>query len=92
VQRYLLLKVVASRPKSVITQAQASDQWAYYQAKGIKSYIYQLQVDKLALEVEVLQSENQKLSSIYSDKIKDYKKRLKNMSRKNHKHKQKPSN
>jgi predicted RNase H-like nuclease (RuvC/YqgF family) len=76
VQRYLLLKVVASRPKSVITQAQASDQWAYYQAKGIKSYIYQLQVDKLALEVEVLQSENQKLSSIYSDKIKDYKKKI----------------
>jgi predicted RNase H-like nuclease (RuvC/YqgF family) len=60
----------------VITQAQASDQWAYYQAKGIKSYIYQLQVDKLALEVEVLQSENQRLSSIYSDKIKDYKKKI----------------
>ncbi len=62
--------------KSVITQAQASDQWAYYQAKGIKSYIYQLQVDKLELDIEGLQSENQKFSSTYADKIKDYKKKI----------------
>ena len=37
--------------KSVITQAQASDEWAYYQSKGIKSYIYQLQAEKLELDL-----------------------------------------
>jgi len=30
--------------RSVISQAKASDEWAYFQAKGIKSYIYQVQV------------------------------------------------
>lgn len=62
--------------KSVITQAQASDQWAYYQAKGIKSYIYQLQVDKLELDIESIQTKNQKLASVYTEKISEYKKKI----------------
>ncbi|HUW51346.1 MAG TPA: DUF4337 family protein [Sulfuricella sp.] len=36
--------------RSVMSQSQASDQWAYYQAKSIKSYLYQMQADKLAIE------------------------------------------
>lgn len=31
--------------KMVLTQSQASDQWAYYQAKSIKETVYQLQAD-----------------------------------------------
>jgi hypothetical protein len=62
--------------KSVITQAQASDEWAYYQSKGIKSYIYQLQAEKLELDLMGLKPDAAKLSSIYTDKIADYKKKI----------------
>lgn len=63
--------------KSVITQAQASDAWAYYQSKGIKSYIYQLQAEKLDLDLMSINPETSaKLSTIYRDKIVDYKKKI----------------
>ena len=62
--------------KSVITQAQASDEWAYYQSKGIKSYIYQLQSEKLELDLMALRPDEAKLSTIYTDKIADYKKKI----------------
>lgn len=63
--------------KSVINQAQASDEWAYYQAKSIKSYIYQVQVEKLELDLMGLQPAiAQKLAIIYTDKITDYKKKI----------------
>ncbi len=63
--------------RSVISQAQASDEWAYFQAKGIKSYIYQVQVDKLELDlIELQQGSNQKLASTYSEKIADYKSKI----------------
>lgn len=38
--------------KSVLTQTQASDQWAFYQAKSIKGYLYELHRDKLQLELK----------------------------------------
>lgn len=37
--------------KSVLSQTQASDQWAFYQAKSIKGYLYELHRDKLQLEL-----------------------------------------
>lgn len=40
--------------KSVLTQTQASDQWAYYQAKSIKGYLYELHRDKLQLELKAM--------------------------------------
>ena len=63
--------------KSVISQAQASDEWAYYQAKSIKSYIYQVQAEKLELDLRGLQPATaQKLATIYTDKITDYRKKI----------------
>jgi len=63
--------------KSVITQAQASDEWAYYQSKGIKSYIYQLQAEKLDLDlIGTNIQKNSKLTAMYTDKIADYKKKI----------------
>ena len=38
--------------RSVMSQSQASDQWSYYQAKSIKGYIYDLQREKLELELK----------------------------------------
>jgi uncharacterized protein DUF4337 len=40
--------------RSVMSQTQASDQWAFFQAKSIKGYIYEMQKDKLELELQVL--------------------------------------
>jgi hypothetical protein len=39
--------------KAVLSQTQASDQWAFYQAKSIKGYLYEIQREKLELEREV---------------------------------------
>ncbi len=36
--------------ESVLKQALASDQWAFYQAKSVKGYLYDLQKEKLELE------------------------------------------
>lgn len=38
--------------RSVMSQTQASDQWAYFQSKSIKGYIYEMQRDKLELELK----------------------------------------
>ena len=40
--------------RSVISQAQASDQWAFFQAKSIRESMYRLQKDNVALAVAVL--------------------------------------
>lgn len=37
--------------QSVITQALASDQWAFYQAKSTKQHIYELQSQYLRLQL-----------------------------------------
>ena len=59
--------------KSIMSQSQASDQWALYQSKSIKSYLYQMQADKLALELESLPANTQRqLSEKYHQTIQDY--------------------
>lgn len=40
--------------RSILRQTQASDQWAFYQSKSIKGYLYELQKDKLELEIKLL--------------------------------------
>lgn len=63
--------------KSVMSQTQASDQWSYFQAKSIKSYLYEMQRDKMELE---LKSSGSRLSKSgvdeYSKKIDDYDKKI----------------
>jgi hypothetical protein len=66
--------------RSVLAQSQASDQWAYYQSKSIKSYMYEMQKDKLELELkekrqkfapEIIGDYENKIDA-YSGKIKKY--------------------
>lgn len=40
--------------RSVISQTQASDQWAFFQAKSMKSNLYEVQKEKLELEIATL--------------------------------------
>lgn len=39
--------------RAVLSQTQASDQWAFYQAKSIKGYLYEIQREELELEREM---------------------------------------
>ena len=56
--------------RSVLAQSKASNQWAYYQSKSIKGYIYEIQKDKLELE---LREKRQKLPPAV---IEDYEKKI----------------
>jgi hypothetical protein len=55
---------------SVISQAKASDQWAYYQAKGVKENLYELQKDSLEVQRDVLPANApEKVKQRYQDAI-----------------------
>jgi hypothetical protein len=63
--------------RSVMYQTQASDQWAYYQAKSIKGYLYELQKEKLELEARVMKggtikADYEKRVDAYGQKIRKY--------------------
>lgn len=63
--------------RSVMSQSQASDQWAHFQSKGIKAYLYQMQAEKMEVEMlEFPQSVSRKGLQLYKDKTADYKKRV----------------
>ena len=56
--------------RSVLSQAQASDQWAFFQAKSIKENVYRLQLEKIQLDAK-LDTDVAK-ASIYKDAIAAY--------------------
>ncbi|MBF0317522.1 MAG: DUF4337 domain-containing protein [Nitrospirae bacterium] len=65
---------------SVLTQSQASDQWAYYQAKSVKQYICETQKERLEIDLTEkrqtlpagLVQDYEKRISVYDQKIKKY--------------------
>ncbi len=64
--------------RAVLAQSQASDQWAFYQAKSIKGYLYELQRDKLALEVRSLAPRlSPSLTADYDKRIEYYTQKFK---------------
>ncbi len=63
--------------RSVMSQTQASDQWAYFQSKSIKSYIYEMQKDTLELELKAGDSKlPAAVAEEYQKKINDYGKKI----------------
>ena len=63
--------------RSVMSQTQASDQWSYYQAKSIKGYIYEMQKDKLELELRTLGARaSAAVADEYRKKIEEYGKKV----------------
>src|SRR5512143_260050 len=63
--------------RSVMSQSQASDQWAYYQAKSIKSYMYQMQKENLELKLKDLPRGTAKDTlNTYQEKIADYARKI----------------
>ncbi len=63
--------------KALLSQSKASDQWAFYQSKSIKSYLYEMQKENLELQlnntaITVNKDDLQKRITTYTDKIKKY--------------------
>lgn len=59
--------------RTMMYQAQESDQWAFYQAKSIKSHTYELQKQQLELTLESLKGRISKdLDAKYRDVIGEY--------------------
>ena len=56
--------------ESVLKQAMASDQWAFYQAKSTKSYLYELQKDKVELELKTIEK------NLSADLVQEYRKKI----------------
>lgn len=64
--------------RSVLSQTQASDQWAYFQSKSIKSYLYELQKEKLELDIKLAGARVPKaMAEDYGKKIEAYGKKIK---------------
>jgi hypothetical protein len=66
--------------RSVLTQTQAANQWAYYQAKSIKGYLYEIERESVDLEMKKSKSNTSKSvadeygerMALYTQKIKKY--------------------
>lgn len=63
--------------RSVMSQSQASDEWAFYQSKSIKSYMYQMQKENLELKLlDFPKSTPLEIIKNYQEKIADYTKKI----------------
>jgi len=59
--------------RSVLSQTQASDQWAFFQSKSIKGYLYEMQKDQLELQQKSLGGKlSPELAADYQRKIGGY--------------------
>jgi hypothetical protein len=65
--------------RSLLNQTLASDQWAFYQSKSIKSYIYDMRRENLEIQVASLEKQkgNEELISKYNRMISDYAQKVK---------------
>jgi len=72
------LRVGSYSNRSILRQTQASNQWAYFQAKSIKSYLYELQKEKLEIDLKQMRATaSQGVLQEYEKKIQWYDKKLK---------------
>jgi hypothetical protein len=62
--------------RSVMSQAQASDQWAYYQSKSIKEYVYDLQREKFEMDLKTNRGMSRALAADYEKRIAAYKEKI----------------
>jgi len=47
--------------KALMNQTSASDQWAFFQSKSLKSYVFEMQRDNLELQSEMIAKSNPNL-------------------------------
>ncbi|HEY6010726.1 MAG TPA: DUF4337 domain-containing protein [Nitrospirota bacterium] len=62
--------------KAVLSQAQASDQWAYFQSKSIKGYVYELQSEKFEMDRKAVKGSSGTLAADYEKRIAGYREKI----------------
>jgi hypothetical protein len=63
--------------RSVMSQSQAADQWAFYQSKSMKGYLYEVQRDAFELEQKRFDVKTPSaVMEAYRKKIDDYQKKI----------------
>jgi hypothetical protein len=62
--------------RAVMSQSQASDQWAYFQSKSIKGYVYELQKEKFELDLKAGKGMSRDLAADYGKRIGNYKEKI----------------
>jgi hypothetical protein len=70
------LKGGAYSTRSVMSQTQASDQWAYYQSKSIKGYVYDLQQEKFEMDLKSTKGMPRSLAAEYEKRIAGYREKI----------------
>jgi len=58
--------------KSVLSQEQASNKWAYFQSKSLKLYIYETQKEALELDILRISKSETGVKDAYQKKIDDF--------------------
>ncbi len=59
--------------RTVISQNKASNQWAYYQSKSIKGYLYELQKDAFEIDLTALTGKGESnQAAAYNSKMAEY--------------------
>jgi hypothetical protein len=64
--------------RSLLNQTQASDQWAFFQSKSIKAYIYEMRGENFEVQVDLLEKQkgNEALINKYKERIEEYKQKV----------------
>ena len=63
--------------RSLLSQAQESDQWSYYQSKSVKQYIHEAEKDELDLQLKRIPKTETESIDAYQNKIKQLTDKLK---------------
>lgn len=63
--------------RTVLGQSKASNLWAYYQAKGLKGYIHEMQKDNLEMELFLSHDQTGARQELYRKKIAGYDDKIK---------------
>lgn len=58
---------------SVMTPAQASDQWASWQSKSIKGCVYELRKENFEMDLKTIKGQLRALAAEYNKRIASYK-------------------
>jgi hypothetical protein len=74
-------EALLSKNEAVLAQAKASDQWAYYQAKGIKGVIYQTQAEALGGRSSAIAAKFRSEAKRYKDEQADIKEKADELDR-----------
>jgi hypothetical protein len=73
---------ILAKNEAVLNQARASDQWAYYQAKGIKQTVYASQADALAATGAAQAAKMREEASRYKEEQAEVEKRARELEAK----------